>query len=111
MVYQIAARRHPKSVYLDACRIHLEVQRGLVMPEYESWIEYRDVVGFEGSYKISSDGTVWSCLITGKSQGRATRPWRQLKLSENQSNRYLCIALSRPGVPIARVGVHVLVAY
>lgn len=46
------------------------------MPEYESWIEYREIRGFP-QYRIGNDGSVWTCNAPG---GKGIGPWRQLKL-------------------------------
>lgn len=86
------------------------------MPEYDSTLEYRDVVGFPG-YKVGNDGSVWSCWRlrrrhpTGGSGGFRlvmTDRWRKLKANVNK--HYPRIGLS-PGKTIRYVHHLVLEAF
>lgn len=60
------------------------------MPEYESWVEYRDVPGFQG-YKVDNTGELWSCWKrVGHGNGGGSHltigeKWKRLKLSRQKT--------------------------
>ena len=73
------------------------------MPEYESWIEYRDVPGFPG-YKVGSDGTVWSCHRNRHGIG----PQWSLRKTQRDRNGYCSVILHKTD-GTRRLSVHRLV--
>lgn len=68
------------------------------MPEFDSTIEYRDVVGFPG-YKVGSDGSVWSCWRpVGHGNGGGGHfamadHWRQLRPKRTNKWGHLSVYL------------------
>ncbi len=48
------------------------------MSESHSTVEYRDVPGFPG-YRVGSDGTVWSCRVTGSHFSAPGKTWHLLR--------------------------------
>jgi hypothetical protein len=83
----------------------------VVMAEVKSSteIEYRPIPGFPG-YRVGSDGSVWTCCITGGNgnhYGQTSTTWR-LRRQRIGKNGYSWIVLRRNGKRVHRM-VHQLV--
>jgi hypothetical protein len=80
------------------------------MPEFDSSIEYRLVMGFP-AYRVGSDGNLWSCYTPSRGSRKGHRPlgeiWRRIEMAPKPEG-YISVCLYQKGFR-RYVRLHVLV--
>lgn len=71
-------------------------------------VEYRDVPGFEGIYRVGSDGTVWTRRKRGRRASSLSLNWKRMIGSKDRAG-YVRVTFFQDGERRSLVSVHRLV--